>query len=89
MTPRLVAADHPIFAGIPRLLGFASVAAVTDATDYPLIASSVRGYYLKDLARGRWHLLPRPDAVLLRTEASPLPGWSPETIELWLPERRA
>jgi hypothetical protein len=86
---RLVDDDHPMLEGITRVMGFAALAEATAATGHAMVPSTVRGYYLKDLARGRWQLLPRPDVVLLRTPGNPLPGWSQDTIGVWLPARRA
>lgn len=89
MVGRLVADDHRMFDGVPRMLGFAALATATEVTGHPLTFSSVRGYYLKDLQDGAWNRLPRPDIVLMRTEGNPLPGWSQDTIGVWLPQRRA
>lgn len=83
MPRRLVGDDHPLFTGIPRMLGFAAMA----RESHDLAPSTIRGYYLKDLARGDWRLMPVPDVLLLRTDGSPLPGWSQETVGLWLRTR--
>lgn len=81
---RLVDENHVLFQEIPRMLGFAALAQASRAG---LAASTVRGYYLKDLDRGQWTLLPSPDVLLLRTDGSPLPGWSPATAHLWVRRR--
>lgn len=75
--------DHPLFDGVPRVFGFAAF-----AEHVGLAASSVRGYYLRDLWRyGNWHLMPKPDVLLLRTPGNPLPGWTQQTAGLWLRTR--
>lgn len=81
---RLVDDHHPLFAGVERMLGFAALAHASKAG---LVASTIRGYYLKDLERGAWVLLPRPDVLLLRTDGNPLPGWSGETADRWMQGR--
>jgi len=83
---RVVDEHHPLFDRTPRMLGFAALAA---ASGGEVQATTVRGYYLKDLRRGDWVLLPAPDVLLLRTEGNPLPGWTRETAGLWLRQRRA
>lgn len=91
----------PMFDGTPRLLGYASVAAMTprrtndgaiaafDSNGHavPVLPTTIRSYYYTCLKNGQWFLLPKPDAVLLREDGSPLPGWTEETVLDWLGSR--
>lgn len=86
---RLVDDDHQMFQGVPRMLGFAAVAAMTEGTPHEFVPSTIRGYYLRSLQQGTWRLLPAPDVLLMRTPGNPLPGWSRDTVGLWLADRRA
>jgi hypothetical protein len=61
------------------LLGYKAVAAIMGISD-----ASPRGYFYRDRANGKSHLMPTPDGFLIVAENSVLPGWYRSTIEDFL-----
>lgn len=45
--------------------------------------STLRSYLAKDLERGEWHLLPKPDSVTGESGPRPRYGWLAETCDTW------
>jgi hypothetical protein len=71
---------NPMLIGVPRLLGYGGVAAVTGS----LASSTVSDHYHDSIACGRWRYAPQPDFILLRGHGRPaLPGWMQSTVESW------
>lgn len=80
---------------VPRILGYAAVAAVTPRRDARgavmlgpdgqvrhLVPSTISSYFHECLDKG-WTLMPPPDYLLLRTPGDWLPGWLPSTVLAW------
>lgn len=88
----------PMCDGIPRLLGYGAVAAITprrhnsgslvvgeDGEIVSVQRSTISSYWLEDLNQGRWLYVPPPAAILVRgPNMASLPAWTEESIREWL-----